>query len=555
MPKPQELIEPRIANYLKTTWYVRWGVMLIVAGSFWFIPQSHKAVIGGFLAVAVVYNLVLLIGDKRRIALLTDRSLLLGVDSVLALVLVAYTGGETSPYMLILVFMIISSAYWYGVWAAVLIGVAQSLLLMIQSFEQNQALILPKTLIVRMLILIVIGVYVSLLTKSERLERNQLITLGTETEKERQQLLALVNNMRDAVLVVDNSQNIIIHNSAAVTLSGRDQTLTGQPINSVIRFEDDNGKLVKLDVRQTEAAFERKDLHLRAPDHSLVNVAVSVVPYIVDRQNRGHVVIIRDITQDKTIEQEREEFVAVASHELRTPLTIAQGDISLLLAPPYLPENREAVDMLNGALRSLQQLSNIIKDLTNMSQVENEKLDVELEPLKPIDLLHEFQADYNDQAKAKGLELKVKIDPDLSSATILTSRYVVREILSVFVTNALKFTDKGSVTLAVMNPKDKAAGVTFAITDTGIGISQSDQKKIFEKFFQSEKYTTRVHGGTGLGLHIAKQLAVRVTAKLWFETELGKGSTFYLWVPPYSKHAKDSSKVAAAETKDFFSTV
>jgi PAS domain S-box-containing protein len=529
--------------------------MVIVAATFWFIPQAHRAVIGIFLAIAVIYNLILLVGVRRRVALLMSRSLILGVDSALALVLVMYTGGEASPYLLVLVFMMISGAYWYGAWTAIIIGVAQTLLLVIQHLVQNQALVLPKTLIIRMLILIAVGVYVSLLTKSERQERNQLITLGTETEKERQQLLALVNNMRDAVLVVDNSQNIIIYNSAAATWAGRDQKLPGQPINSVIRFEDDNSHLVKLNVRQTEAAFERKDLHMRAPDNSLVNVAVSVVPYIVDRQNRGHIVIIRDITQDKTIEQEREEFIAVASHELRTPLTIAQGDISLLLAPPYLPENRESVDMLNGALRSLQQLSNIIKDLTNLSQVENEKLDVQLEPLKPIDLLREFQSDYHDQAKTEGLKLNVKIDPALSSATILTSRYVVREILSVFVTNALKFTDKGTVTLAVMNPEDKAPGVTFAITDTGLGISQSDQKKLFEKFFQSEKYTTRVHGGTGLGLHIAKQLAARITAKLWFDTELGKGSTFYLWVPPYSKHAKDSGKVAAAETKDFFSTV
>lgn len=554
MPKPQELIQPRVASYLKSTWYVRWGIMVIVAATFWFMPYTHRAVIGTFLAVAVIYSLILWVGVRRRIALLMNRSLILGADSALALILVVYTGVDSSPYLLVLVFMIISSAYWYGAWTASVIGAAQTLFLVALHLVQNHTLALPRTLAVRMMILIAIGVYVALLTKSERLERHQLITLGTETEKERQQLLALVNNIRDAVLVVDNSRNISIYNSAAATLAGHQRKLSGQPINEALRFEDGKDQPVKLEMKQTEA-FERKDLHLRAPDNSLVNVSISVVPYIVDRQNRGHVLIIHDITQDKTIEQEREEFVAVASHELRTPLTIAQGDISLLLAPPYLPENRESVDMLNGALRSLQQLSNIIKDLTNLSQVENEKLNVELEPLKPVALLHEFQSDYNDQAKTKGLKLEVKVDPDLSSATILTSRYVVREILSIFITNALKFTDKGSVTLAVMNPEDKSPGVTFAISDTGIGISQSDQKKIFEKFFQSEKYTTRVHGGTGLGLHIAKQLAGRVTARLWFDTELGKGSTFYLWVPPYSKHAKDSGKVAAAETKDFFSTV
>jgi signal transduction histidine kinase len=211
--------------------------------------------------------------------------------------------------------------------------------------------------------------------------------------------------------------------------------------------------------------------------------------------------------------------------------------------------------MLNGALRSLQQLSHIIKDLTNLSRVENEQLEVELEPLNPIALLHEFQSDYIDQAKAKGLNLELAIDPHLNSSTVLTSRYVVREILGIYITNALKFTDKGTVTLGVTNPKDGSHGVTFTVGDTGVGISQSDQKKIFEKFFQSENYGTRVHGGTGLGLYIAKQLAGRITARLWFESELSHGSTFYLWVPPYSKHKEDRGKVAAAETKDFFNTV
>jgi two-component system OmpR family sensor kinase len=106
-----------------------------------------------------------------------------------------------------------------------------------------------------------------------------------------------------------------------------------------------------------------------------------------------------------------------------------------------------------------------------------------------------------------------------------------------------------------MNPEDDTRGVTLCVSDTGVGFSQSDQKKIFEKFFQSESYATRAHGGTGLGLYIAKQLAARITARLWFETELGKGSRFYLWVPPYSKHKQDRGKVAAAETKDFFNTV
>lgn len=505
--------------------------------------------------LATTYNSLLFLGYKKGWTAITDQRVMLAIDSLLAIILVLCTNGITSPYLLVLVLVVVSGAFWYGLIVSAVISALLAAALLVQHAVQTHGDVFPKNLIVQMLILTTAGLYVAWLTRSERSERNQLIVLGTATENERQQLLALINNMRDAVMVVDNDDRITIHNQAAAALSGGGSSLHGTPVNQAIQLLDNDSRPVELKMKHSKDVSERKDLHIKAPDGSLVNVAISIAPYIVDRQNRGHVLIIRDTTQERTIDKEREEFIAVASHELRTPLTVAQGDISFLLSPPYLPKNPESVELLNGALRSLKQLSHIISDLTNLSQVENQRLDVRLEPLNPVALLHDFESDYRDQAKSKGLELKVNIDPNLSSATILTSRYVVREILSIYITNSLKFTEKGSITLEVMNPGDEGAGVTFCVRDTGIGISHSDQKKIFEKFFQSEEYGTRIHGGTGLGLYIARSLASRITARVWFETELDKGSAFYLWVPPYSRHEQDRSKVAAAETKDFFSSV
>jgi hypothetical protein len=211
--------------------------------------------------------------------------------------------------------------------------------------------------------------------------------------------------------------------------------------------------------------------------------------------------------------------------------------------------------MLNGAMRSLNQLSHIISDLTNLSRVDSEQLDVKVEPLNPMQLLEELKADFSDQAKAKGLSLVTEVDPSLDVPATLTSRYVVQEILIALVSNAIKFTEQGVITLALVRQKDKPDGVTFCVRDTGIGISRSDQKKIFQKFFLSEDYMTRIHGGTGLGLYIAKKLADRLTASLWFETDLGKGSAFYLWIPPYSRDRKDQAEVASAEAKEFFKDI
>jgi signal transduction histidine kinase len=378
---------------------------------------------------------------------------------------------------------------------------------------------------------------------------------GSQAEKDQQQVLALINTMDDGVLIIDPDGMIITRNQAAAAFTSQAKARPGQPLKDALALIEPDGTVHKFNIRHPAELVERKDLRLQAPDDSYINVALKLVPYVADHQNRGSILIIKDITRDQTIGQEREEFIAVASHELRTPLTVAEGNISLLLSPPLLPEQPEAVTLLGGALRSLQQLSSIINDLTDLSLADNRQLDVELEPLNPLALLKEFETDYGDQAKAKGLALRLAIDPAANLPSILTSRHIIREILTIFVANALKFTDKGSVTLAVENRADRPQGVTFSVTDTGLGIAQSDQKRIFEKFFQSEHYMTRVHGGTGLGLFIAKKLATRLTGEVWFETELSKGSTFYLWVPPYSHDKDDRHKVASAETKDLFSAV
>ncbi len=553
MPKPQELLQPRVTSYFKSSWYARWIVIVIVITSFWFLPDMNRALVISLAALAAAYNALLWAGSRRSWTTLTDQRVMLAIDSALALLLVVVTNGAASPYFLVLVLVVTSGSFWYGVKVAYIIAFSQAVVLFAQQqFGLSPTDVSLKELAVQILFLATIGIYVSWLTGSERSERNKLITLGTETEKERQQLIALINNMRDAVIVIDNDNDVVINNQAAAALAGKD--IHGQPIGQSLQFVNGEGRSAQLKVKSTDDE-EHKDLRVKAPDGSFINVSVRVAPYIVDRQNRGHVLIVRDISQEKTIDQEREEFVAVASHELRTPLTIAQNSISFLLSPPYLSKDEDSVEMLNSALRSLKQLSHIISDLTNLSQVEHEKLEVQLEPLNPIALLHDFQSDYIGQAKSKGIDLKIDIDPELNSATILTSRYVVSEILSIYINNALKFTEKGSITLSVINPKEMDSGVTFSVSDTGIGISQSDQDKIFKKFFQSEDYATRVHGGTGLGLYIAQRLARRITAKIWFDTKLNEGCTFYLWVPPYSRHRQDRGKVAAAETKDFFDTV
>jgi PAS domain S-box-containing protein len=538
--------------YLKSTLYTRWVIIFIVSATFWFVPSVDRVMIVTLLIVSVSYNIIVYIAGKKGIRIFTDRIVMIGLDGAMALLLIAYSGFTSSPYLFTMIFMIVSAAFWYGSKAIILIALLQSIALIILQRVLDSTPN-PTNLLIQTSVLMTLGVYLSWLTRYERLERNQLMHIGSETEKERQRLSALINSVQDSVLVLDSENNIAIHNQSAAQLIGSKEELKGKALDSLLHFVDKDGQATDLKIKRSSIT-ERKELSVVAADNSLVNMEISIAPYIVDSQNRGNVIIMHDTSEDKTIAQEREEFIAVASHELRTPLAIAESDISTLLSPHFIPQDKQSVSMLNGALRSLAQLSHIISDLTDLSTVENEKFEIEIEALNPIALLKEFQMDYADQAKEKNLVFNVGVTDTIEVPSIITSRYVVQEILTIFINNAIKFTESGSITVSLV-PSSQKNGVTFSVKDTGIGISQSDQKNIFEKFFQSEYYASRVHGGTGLGLYIAQRLATRITAKIWFDSELDHGSTFYLWVPPYSKYDKDKKKVATAEVKDFFTNV
>ena len=198
-------------------------------------------------------------------------------------------------------------------------------------------------------------------------------------------------------------------------------------------------------------------------------------------------------------------------------------------------------------------LSSIIDDLTTLAMAEQEALQVDLKPVEPMKLIREVADSFMADARKKGLQLVVENSGGVRP--ILTSRYRIKQVLQNYVSNAIKYTAKGTVTIAVENAKEEKEGVIFGVKDTGIGISISDQKKVFTKFFRSEDFRTRTSGGTGLGLYICATLAKRLNGKVWFESELKKGSTFYLQVPPFSQLKEDHPQVVKAEAESFFGSV
>ena len=151
---------------------------------------------------------------------------------------------------------------------------------------------------------------------------------------------------------------------------------------------------------------------------------------------------------------------------------------------------------------------------------------VEVESINPFDLVQDLALSYKKQAEAKGLSIKIDLDPQLE--LLRSCSLYVREILQNFITNAIKYTDKGHITVSAKRGDN---GVLFSVSDTGIGIGDADQEKVFDKFFRSEDFRTRANNGTGLGLYVTMKLTRLIHADISLESELNKGSTFSLAVP------------------------
>lgn len=353
---------------------------------------------------------------------------------------------------------------------------------------------------------------------------------------ERERLKSLINSMGDGVIATDEKGLIVVTNGAALNILDSNDSLQDKSIFDILTLKDAHNKDVHLQaiVRDITVSYANRDWKILYSDGSSANVYISIAPVKLgygQKGMHGYVFLLRDITREKSLEEERDEFISVVSHELRTPIAIAEGNISnaSLLFERSGISDTTVQKALTQAYDQITFLSGMVNDLATLSRAERGKLTLEIEPVNAHTLVEELVSLYSNDAHEKGLELKKSLDPHLR--LVNTSRLYTKEILQNFITNAIKYTDEGSVTIAAHAHKD---GVEFVVHDTGIGISKSDKEKVFDKFFRSEDYRTRANSGTGLGLYVTMKLARLLHADIQLESELNEGSTFRIVIPDMS---------------------
>lgn len=364
-------------------------------------------------------------------------------------------------------------------------------------------------------------------------DSRELVSSIDKAKLEHERIKTLINSMADAVIATDTEGKITLYNAAALNILDTNEALAGKSLHDVLNILNEERKSIDILTLslQKNATINADNLYLRYSDGELISVRVFVSQVRLgfgSNQEEGFILTLRDITREKSLEEERDEFISVISHELRTPVTITEASIS---NAQYIADSSKDIESIKKSLKTAHGealfLASMLNDLSTLSRAERGKLDLNPEEFSPRELLESLANDYRAEIEDKGLKLTTACPKDIPK-TVVSNHLYVREILQNLITNAQKYTKEGSITLSVSNAQ---GGVTFSVKDTGIGISKTDQQKIFDKFFRSEDFRTRESSGTGLGLYITKKLAKIIGASFNIESQINAGSTFSVTIP------------------------
>lgn len=351
-----------------------------------------------------------------------------------------------------------------------------------------------------------------------------------EIRREREMLDAIQSSMVEGLAIIDESARVLYVNNAALTIFGlKASQIIGQPLDAIIdrsrsAFEPKNAEALLFD-----AVHGRKPLPVQLEVTVLRPERKSIVISIFDifsellPKSRG--LLFRDVTEERDLVRRRDEFVSVASHELRTPLTTIIAFTELLLDSE--DKGKVPSEWVERMRADAQRLAAIVDDLLDVSRLRAGKIVMRLQQVSVVDAVREAIA--TSHATDESHPVSINIPDNLP--TVLADKSKFGQVLTNLLQNAVKYSPTGrNVTVSAQSHPD-TKHVVIAVSDQGIGIAPEDQKTLFTPFHRVQRSETVGIRGTGLGLYIVKEYVTLMNGEVWVESELNKGSTFYIALP------------------------
>jgi PAS domain S-box-containing protein len=356
--------------------------------------------------------------------------------------------------------------------------------------------------------------------------------------QERQRAGAVMASVGEGVATLDRHGVIQSANPALGNLTGRGgPDLEGRKWAEGLDLYDQRGSLVpwaeslaaQATVEDRVLATSGYGLHLARGDGQRVPVAMTAAPLRAGDELLGAVVVLRDVSREREVDQLKSSLVSTVSHELRTPLTMVQGFTELLLSRDDLDEKRRR-EALEQILASAQRLGRLIEDLLSVSRIDSGKLRVDLAAVdmgKALDEAVKVAGAQASQAGHASDRLVVEVAPGFPPVWADPDKLV--QILVNLVSNALKYSAAPSPVRVVAERKDDHAEIS--VIDRGIGMTEAECAQVFEKFSRADRPEVRRVTGTGLGLYITKNLVEMQHGQVWVRSEPGAGSVFTFSLP------------------------
>jgi signal transduction histidine kinase/HAMP domain-containing protein len=342
--------------------------------------------------------------------------------------------------------------------------------------------------------------------------------LFLSAEVGRQRLAAILESTPDPILVTDAQNRLLLANPAVRKAFSSVVTdfSAGQDVEKVIP----NIELVRL--LKTDAT-ERQPVEITLPDERTYLAIASNT--LMNGQRGGRVCVMRDITQFKELDALKSEFVSTVSHDLRSPLTLIRGYATMLQMVGEL--NDQQSNYVHKIVLGIENMSRLVNNLLDLGRIEaGVGLQLELIPVR--DVVEQVISTLQHQAAQKQIDLVVNF-PEDAEPIVEADQALIQQALQNLVENAIKYTESGGrVEVSFEVRQDNAV---LKVADNGIGIAPVDQARLFERFYRVARRGAMQQRGTGLGLAIVKSIAERHGGRVWVESQLGKGSTFYFMIP------------------------